>query len=198
VLDIARRCSAHTTAAAVPRADFAAALQLFLLAGRDADARTLVERRLAAVKASAIRERAAVLDTAVEAFLGAEVVNDPFLDPVLGARPARLEVADSLLELFDRTLARLPGDSLRVESIGAHARFMIAARDAGDTARAIVAARHLVTLAHAGKLEPTSVYGRSIVESARTALELIAWPELLDSLRHGTPTYVAGLRCVWA
>jgi hypothetical protein len=198
VLEIARRCSARITAAAVPRAEFAATLQLFLLAGRDADARTLVERRLAAVKASAIRERAAVLDTAVEAFLGAEVVNDPFLDPVLGARPARLEVADSLLELFDRTLARLPGDSLRVESIGAHARFMIAARDAGDTARAIVAARHLVTLAHAGKLEPTSVYGRSIVESARTALELIAWPELLDSLRHGTPTYVARLRSDWA
>jgi hypothetical protein len=198
VLEIARRCSAPITVAAVPRAEFAATLQLFLLAGRDADARMLVERRLAAVKASAIGERAAVLDTALRAFLGGEVVNVPFLDPVLAARPARIEVADSLLGMLDRTLARLPADSLRVESIGAHARLMIAARDAGDTARAIVAARHLVTLAHAGKLESSPVYGRAIMDFTRTALELIAWPELLDSLRRGTPAYVARLRSDWA
>ncbi|HEY9425537.1 MAG TPA: hypothetical protein VIR34_00145, partial [Gemmatimonadaceae bacterium] len=195
---IARRCSARIAAAAVPRAEFAATLQLFLLAGRDADARTLVERRLAAVKPSAIGERAAVLDTALRAFLGAEVVGDPFLHPVLAARPARIEIADSLLGMFDSTLARIPGDSLRAESIGAHARFMSEARDAGDTARATVAARHLVTLARAGKLESSSVYGRAITEFTRAALELIAWPALLDSLRHGTPAYVARLRSDWA
>jgi hypothetical protein len=36
------------------------------------------------------------------------------------------------------------------------------------------------------------------MEFTRTALELIAWPELLDSLRRGTPADVARLRSDWA
>jgi hypothetical protein len=198
VRETARRCSASMAPAAVPGADFTATLQLFLLAGRDADAWTLLQRRLAMAKSNDVRERAAVLDTALRAYLGGEVVHDPFLHPVLTTRPVRLEAADSVLGMLGRTLAGAPNDSLRAEAIGAHARFMIAARDAGDTARAVVAAKRLIALANARAGESPSMYGRATIEHTRAALELVAWGELLDSLRHGTAGYVARLRADWA
>ncbi|HEX6536665.1 MAG TPA: hypothetical protein VF041_18910 [Gemmatimonadaceae bacterium] len=198
VLETARRCSAPFTAAAAQPAAFTSTLQLFLLAGRDADAWALLQHRLDAVKPTAPRERAGVLDTALRAYLGKNVVRNSYLNPVLTTQPVRVEAADSVLGMLDRALAKSTDDSLRHELIAAHDLFMTAARDAGDTARAIAAARHIVTFAHTVAAETRSKDVHETVQSTSAALELLSWPELLDSLRHGTAGYVARVQADWA
>ncbi|MBX6330251.1 MAG: hypothetical protein IRY91_00240 [Gemmatimonadaceae bacterium] len=191
VVGTARRCGARFAAVTAPVTDFAPLLQLYLLADRDTDAMTIVRRRLERVPRGALRERAAVLDSAVRGLLLYS-----FGGPGLRAQPARRAVAESLLVEANR----LP-DS--VWSTEARAVALIpllgAAERAGDTAMVQrTAQRYLDILAGvppALRRAPIYLTGRLIGYAADVIMNEAA---LEDSLRRGTAPYVALQRALWA
>ena len=127
VTEAAVRCAARFPEPTANLHDFAPLLRLYLVAGRDADAKALVDRRMAAVPAAGTRERAAVSDSAVDIYLRAQ--------------PQRLDAAEQLLV----TRARGAGD--RLDRLELYARLVDAAQNAGDTARARRAATWVVAVA---------------------------------------------------
>ncbi|MBX6333541.1 MAG: hypothetical protein IRY91_16965, partial [Gemmatimonadaceae bacterium] len=131
VTAVAQQCAARFAVQTASLDDFHLLVSLYLLAGRDADAAALVARRLAAVPASAPRERAAVLDTAISAYLARE---GPFRP-----QPVRLAAAEPLLA----ELAAIPAApwSQRWRAYDGMLQGAVAAE---DTARAARAARGLV------------------------------------------------------
>jgi hypothetical protein len=192
LVETARRCGARFAAATAPVIDFAPLMELFLLAGRDADAATIVRRRLAAIPATALRERAAVLDSALNGY-----VTVPFGNPGLtNAQPVRLEAAESLL--VDR--ARVPDTLLGVQDrIRPVWMLLRAARRAGDTARAErVAKRFLELGARLSSAERRTEWGEISRLLTYFALSMQHERALLDSLRHGTAGYVALRRGDWS
>lgn len=182
VTDVARRCGARFAEPEVPITDFAPTVRLYLFAGRDSDATALVTRRLAAVEPKADHERAAVLDTAVKAYIRAQ--------------PSRLVAAGPLLKEFLRLGAASPAVA-RMELPFA---YMNAAIGAGDTVRARWAAEEVTTIADSlTPAERRSSWfdqgGKIIVYNALKALN---GKPLLDSLRRSTASYVTLKRGIWA
>lgn len=184
VTETARRCGTRYVEPTAPLTEFAPLLRLYLASGRDADAASLVARRLAAVPAARTREVVAVRDTAVDIYLD--------------ARPMRLELAEKLL------LERARSSSNRLERIELYSRLMSAAQGARDSARTERAARLVVRLADSlttaereseqfDKLGPLG--GRFVIYQAMRAQGGIQ--VMLDSLRHGTAALVALERSMW-
>jgi hypothetical protein len=194
VAETARRCSAHLPAAdKAPVTDFAPLMQLYLLAERDADAETIIRHRLASVAPTALRERVAVLDSAVQGYLllpfGARLQ--------MKADPVRLPAAESLLVKvgsFPDSLHSLKDRLLPVFE------FLRAAKVAGDTARIRWAAQRYLELdARLSNVDRRSQFyeelGATVEYLVLTTQQEAA---LLDSLRRGTAAYVALQRAAWA
>lgn len=181
----AARCTARFPVATANLADFALLLPLYLDADRDADANTLVERRMAMLPDTAKAARRAVSDTVFAYYID--------------ARPMRLEAAERLL------VARARGATDRLDRMELYFRLMSAANGAGDTARARRAGQWL--LAVADSLTPaeresekwTTMEGVGGNAMTYLALQItIGLRTLLDSLRHSTPAMVNLQRTVWA
>jgi hypothetical protein len=190
VIATARRCSARFAAQTAPVADFTPLMSLYLFAGRDADAETILHRRLAAITPTAQHERVAVLDSALQSHL----------DLAMGSgfqQPIRLASAESLLV----EVGRLP-DSLH--SVAARLtpafQFLRASKTSGDTARTRRAAQHYLDLnarlTSADRRD--NFYTQYGALAAYLALTTLQEASLLDSLRGGTAGYVALQRAAWA
>jgi hypothetical protein len=194
----ARRCSASLPAAdKASVTDFAPLMQLYLLAGRDADAETIMHRRLAAVARTALRERVAVLDTAVQGYLVATFGDALPTHSQMHADPVRLPAAESLLV----EIGHLP-DSLHSvkDRLLPVFEFLRATKVAGDTARIRWASqRYLYIDARLSAADRRSQFyqdfGAPLAYLAVTTQQEAA---LLDSLRHSTAAYVAIQRAAWA
>jgi hypothetical protein len=186
VAAVAQRCAARF---AVPNAsldDFHLLLSLYLLAGRDADAAALVARRLATVPSSAARARAAVLDTAIGAYLSRE---GPFRP-----QPARLAAAEPLIT----ELAAIPAASWS-QRWRAYDGMLQGAVAAEDTARAARAANGVVAaVAAAPEADRRSPDYWLAVQASFKALGVLRERVLLDSLRRSTAGYVALRRADWS
>jgi hypothetical protein len=192
VIETARRCGARFAAQTEPVTDFAPLQQLFLLAGRDADATTILRRRLAVSAPTALRERAAVLDSALQGYLYVA-----FGDAQMRPQPVRLVAAESLLV----EVGRLPDT---VHAIAARMlpafQLLRAAKNAGDTAMVQrVARRYLDIVNRASRADRRDPFYQGFAAiSAYTALIMRDETALLDSLRHGTRGYIAFKRAAWA
>lgn len=191
VTETAARCAARYPVATANLRDFPFLLRLYLDAGRDADAKALVERRMAA--ASTATERLAVSDSATDIYLR--------------ARPVRLDAAEQLL------VARAHGGADRLDRMVLYARLMEAARDAGDTARARRAGEWVVAVADSlTQAERESEKFVTMEPSPNTGLpprggnlvvfaavqQVLGLRTLLDSLRHSTQAMVNLQRNMWA
>lgn len=192
VAAVARRCSARFRGGAVPLGDFAPLLSLFLAADRDADADTLLARRLKEVGPTADRERAAVLDTAIHVYLALnQVGGQPFALPLF-AHPARLAAAESLVTAFVQ-IKTVPWEA-RLDAYGELAVLAVSA----DTVRAGRAAKAMLAVVNGlSDLERRSSAFRSEAIQINAALMFDRRAALLDSLRHSTAAYVALWREMW-
>jgi len=191
VTETAARCSARFPVATANLRDFAPLLRLYLAAGRDVDAKMLVERRTAA--ATTTRERVAVGDSAVDTYLA--------------ARPVRLDAAEQIL------VTRARGATDRLDRMELYARLVDAAVSANDTARARRASELVVAVADSltqaeresdkyVTMEPSPTPGLPprggdglVFNAVRQVLGLRT---LLDSLRHSTQAMVSLERNLWA
>jgi hypothetical protein len=194
VLGLAGRCGARFSADTTPVVDYLPVTMLFLLANRDTEAETLVKRRLAAVPAKARLERAAVLDTVIGIYLA-----QSNSDPVDGAnyilaQPARIAMAEPLI----KELVGITGAPW-LRRHDAYVRLLLAARDAGDTARMQWAAKGVIaTVAAIPTTDQRSDEYPGYVRNSFKAMELLAADSLIDSLRRSTASYVALQRANWA
>ena len=199
VAAVARRCSARFEAGAAPLVDFAPLLSLFIAADRDADAGTLLERRLKAAGPDAGRERAAVLDTAIHVYLGNNQLAGQSWSLPLFAQPARLAAAESLVTAFVQM--KTVSWQQRFDAYGVLAvagNFSFADFSFADTTLANRAVKGMLAV----------VNGLSDLERHSSAFQSRAWfinlalmfsrrGALLDSLRHSTAAYVALWRQLW-
>ncbi len=187
VTNAATRCAARFPEPTAKLEDFAPLLELYLVAGRDADASALVARRLAAVPGKNVQERRAVQDTAVGSYLG--------------AHPMRLDAAEQILVARARE-----GGTDRMDRMEIYFNLMTQAKSAGDTARSRRAAQWVVAVADS--LTPAERESEKF-ESMGGGLggglavfgamrELMGLPVMLDSLRHSTAALVALERNMWA
>ena len=192
VTDVARRCGARFAAASAPLADFALVFALYLAANRDADAATLVTRRLKAVTAE--REHVAVLDTIIHAYLGQTALGSGLkLRFPLFTHPGRLAAAESLIT----ELARLKSATWQMR-FGTYGRLGYDAWDAGDTVRARRAYQaQLAIAATLTDAERRSNEFQGAAVDIHQALKRFD-TTLLDSLRHSTAAYAAYYRALWA
>lgn len=178
----AARCSARWAAATADLADWRRLVELFLDANRDADAKALVTRRLAAAKGTP--ERNAASDTATEIYIA--------------ARPVRLDAARELI------VARARGGD-RIDRIQLYIRYLVAANDAGDSLQNRLAAQWVVAVADSltqaeresdkwTNLQP--IPGDVAVFLAMQ--QLLGLRTILDSLRQSTQAMVNLERTMWA
>ena len=176
-IDVARRCAARYPAQTASLRDFALVFELYLHAALDADARTLLARRLASLRGIAdVRERALVLDSTIIRYVF--------------ARTARLAPAESLLI----EASRLPDSAFTLEHrVRGYARLMDMGRQLGDTMYARRGAEGLAKIA-AG-LTPAQQrsqwYSRNGKGRVYDALDYLSASAYLDSLRVSTAAYVA-------
>lgn len=185
VIQSAARCAARFDQRTAKFKDFAPLLRLYLTADRDADAKALLDRRLAAVTAKGSPERIAVEDSAVLIYLQAQ--------------PRRLEPAEQLL------VARARGGADRLDRMALYYRLMDAARDAGDTTRARRAAEWVVGVADSltpaeretDKFAKMGPQGGNVVVFAAMQT-IVGVKTLVDSLRHSTMAMVNLERTMWA
>jgi hypothetical protein len=188
----ARQCSARFKAETAPVTDFAPLLALYLAAGRDADAATIVRRRLAVVAATAPRERAAVLDSALLGYL-----TTPFGNAIVSPHPARVAAAESLLVV----LSHLPDTLLSLKDrVMPVFVLMRAAQNTGDTTAVRRVGQGLLDrMAWLSNADRRSEYYEQLGSIlAYFAMNMVHDRTLLDSLRHGTTGYIALKRSYWA
>jgi hypothetical protein len=186
--ETAQRCSAPFVASTAPLTDFAGLLQLYVMAARDTEAAALVERRLKSIGAKADAERAGVLDTTIQTYLG---VGSPGR-PAFAAQPARLAAAEPLVA----QLAKLTAAASAETRLTAFERLATQAALAGDIARARRAAAGYVAVSSTLTSEERRQFQDGL--RAYTMITYLSSTELLDSLAHGTAGYVALQRANWA
>jgi hypothetical protein len=182
VIELAARCSAPFTGATVPvhdLHDLTSAQTLFLAAGRDSDAATVVARRLAAISPKDTSDQS--LDSAVQVYVT--------------ARPVRFAAAETLL------VRRARGRATRAARLKAYAVLVGTSNAAGDTAYARAAAQRIVTLVDS--LTPAERQSDEFEQAGSGAFMFVAMKALvglqprLDSLRKSTAAYVALERAYW-
>jgi hypothetical protein len=198
IVETARRCSARLpTAEKEPVTDFAPLMQLYLLAGRDADAETIMRRRLASVAPTALRERVAVLDTAVQGYLSATFGSVLRSQSKMLANPVRLPAAESLLVEVGRLPDTLHSVKDRLLPVF---EFLRAAKVAEDTARVQWASQRYLDLdARLNSIDRRSEFYAAIgAPLAYLALATQQEAALLDSLRRSTVAFVTFQRGAWA
>ena len=190
VTDVARRCGSRFVASAVPLADFVPILRHFIEAGRDSDAATLVARRLKAVSPGSERVRAAVLDTAISAYL-----REPESGRV-GAQPVRLAAAEPLVIELAKLMTGAPWD-MRMQAYG---KLLYAAQHLGDSACARRTSEKILVLASTltARERRTDLFTAYAHATIYFALNELADAALLDSLKRSTAGYVAIKRMNWA
>ncbi len=184
VTQAAARCAARFDERTAKLADFALLMQLYLLADRDADAKALLDRRLAAIPATSAHEHIAVEDSAVDIYLAAQ--------------PKRLASTEQLL----LTRARTGAD--RLDRMALYDRLMEAARDAGDTARARRAAEWVVAVAdsltpaerESEKFAKMGPMGGNVVVFGAVQ-QIVGVKTLVDSLGRSTMAMVNLMRTMW-
>lgn len=183
VIDAARRCSAQWSAATVALTDYSLLLPLYLQAGRDADARQLVTRRLAAVPMHDDSAMAALLDSTAKIYIAAV--------------PLRIADVEALLAAY----ARLPGTTFRIFGrVGLLSALVGAADRSGDTLHARLAAEQVVQLAQdvSDVDKHTTAWVELEVYQVARAIDYLSRFSQLDSLRRSTAGYVALVRANWA
>jgi len=181
----ASQCAETFAAAKVDPRDYAPAMRLFLMAGRDSDAAAIIERRLAAAPVKNAIERGAIVDTAVIVYLE--------------AKPIRLAAAEELL------LRRAKTASDRVERLKSYSTLLLAAKFAGDSTRAVRAARLVVGVADsltvadrqsdAFERMEGGYDGSGYIYEAQNLV--IGMKTRLDSLRKSTAAYAALEHTMW-
>ncbi len=202
VVQTARRCSTRfADADSVSIADFDVLLPLYLQAQWDDEARTLLERRLAAVGAKDDAERAAVLDTVFDVLLGRKGY-------FIGAR--RLAMVEEL------AATQVPRISDRVKRLRIYARLGLApsSGSASDslTAEVLRIAQRMAVIVDS--LTPSEVdqlasdygvFGDGIEEGGDFVQRYYAMLNMslgkqtfLDSLRQSTAAYVKLKKDNWA
>ncbi|HWZ60368.1 MAG TPA: hypothetical protein VNW46_15420 [Gemmatimonadaceae bacterium] len=198
VVAVARQCASRYPVKTVDLRDFAPLLRLYLDAGLDSDAATLVTRRVESVPPSQARDRMAVLDTVVHRYVK--------------ARPARLDAAEAIL--VDR--GRHSTD--RLARLEMYWWLLEESWHKGDTARQRRVARWMVSLGDSltpaerqsdgferlgdshdlseSNIGATPFGGKAVLFQAA---ELLSGDGArLDSLRHSTAAFVALERSDWA
>jgi hypothetical protein len=189
----ARRCGARFPAASAQLTDFAPLLVLYLAAGRDAGADTLVRRRLAAVSPANERARGAVLDTVIHVYLGRPAFGSAARPLPLFTQPARLAAAEPLVTQLG--LMKSMAWQTRLEN---YSELMNRAWDEADTARARRMAQASLALASGlTDAERRSVAFQQASAQIEEGLLLLNKVALLDSLRHSTAAYGAFYRSLW-
>ena len=126
VTEAASLCAARFHVREADAHDFAPLVELYLAAGRDSDAATLVARRLATVPTNHANERATVADSAVNLYVS--------------ARPTRLAAAETIL------LERAHSATDRVQRLITYHGLLQACRNADDTTRAMRVAKWIVAI----------------------------------------------------
>ncbi|HEU6451578.1 MAG TPA: hypothetical protein VFT57_09180 [Gemmatimonadaceae bacterium] len=186
VTETARRCAARFAGSTASPESFISLFELYLVAGRDADAASLLARRLAALPDTATRvQRTAVVDTAIGIYLGAQ--------------PARVAAAEALL--LERAQSR--GD--RIQSLAIYHQLMRSATRVGDSATARRAAERIVAAADSLTRDEREsdefeklAGGEGGEQLVFDALNVLSGDDVfLDSLRQGTAAYAAIKRANW-
>jgi hypothetical protein len=186
VTETARRCAARFIGSTASPESFISLFELYLVAGRDADAASLLARHLSALPDTATRaQHTAVVDTAIGLYLRAQ--------------PARVAAAEALL--LERAQSR--GD--RIQSLAIYRQLMQGAMMVGDTATARRAAERIVAAADSlTRDERESDEFEEIANGSGgeavvfDALNLLAGDDVfLDSLRQSTAAYAALKRANW-
>lgn len=178
----ARRCAARFVEPETDFADHAKLVPLYLMAGRDRDAATLIERWLASLPDTASRAtRTAVVDSAVRMYMN--------------AKPARLAAAEALLLHLARNGAS------RIERLRIYYEMMEKGMHKGDSvlarryAQMVVAVADSLTREERQSAERRSGFGSMLFDVMQV---LIGAQPLLDSLQKSTAAFAALERTVWA
>jgi len=183
VVEVAQRCSAKWPAATASLDDYAPLLPLYLQAGRDADARTLVQRRLAAPDAADPTTRATLLNIAAQTYVF--------------ATPSRIVDAETTLQQLRKVITT--SDQV-FQAMSAWYALHTSSVLVGDTARARRAAEELPKLA--ATLTPQDKESLLWQLRGRTwtykAYEYLSWFKALDRLRESTAAYTAIMRSNWS
>lgn len=218
VVTAARRCATRFKAAdsTLGRYPLSYLMPLYLMAGLDAEAKALVDRRIAASRKagpaaadSALQRQARRVGkqwTGPDGLLPS--VEDSALKFYLEAQPFRRAAIE---EIF---AARLRGAQTAADRMGMLLNLLDVAARAQDTAQAVARATQLAAeLKHAmaterekildenGRFRISTTDTASLPKLAQPAAEaVVEWlyqQELIDSLRRGTPQWVAARRAVW-
>ncbi|HEV7704964.1 MAG TPA: hypothetical protein VGO46_11765 [Gemmatimonadaceae bacterium] len=184
VIRTAVQCAARFDQRTAKLADFAHLMQLYLYAERDADAKSLLERRLAAISAKGAKERISVEDSAIVIYLDAQ--------------PRRLDPAEQLL------IARARNGGDRLDRFALYSRLLDASVNAGDTTRARRAALMVVAVAdsltpaerESEKFTKLGMFGGNVVVFGAMQ-QIVGVKTLVDSLRHSTMAMVGLMRTMW-
>lgn len=181
VTDIARRCTEKYPVESVPVRQTFLAQELFLMAGRDADAAAVVQRRLNSLKSQDSVEHAYVLDTAAKTYLT--------------AIPSRIAAAKPLIDQVYSAGATLPFQR-RMQLYYGMTRMSDFAKDAVLTkqyGQAVLDVAHGVSTEELGSSD--AMY---IPLYVRATNRILYRAELLDSLRKGTDAYVTLQQALYA
>jgi hypothetical protein len=177
----AKRCSETITLASVKDRDLLTAIQIFYMAERHSDARTLISRRLAAIPATDSVQRAFVFDTLVQLYAQVRPVPFAEIDPLL----------DSINAL---------SSSISWDRRGTTYNSVLSlAKLARDTTLAKKAASLIVQLPNSMTEEEKGAGGffgsLQVIWQADGYLNDL---EIKDSLRKSTEAYVSLMRARWA
>ena len=179
----AARCGARFSPTIAPLTDFVPLLDLYMAAGRDADATVLVQRRLASVGPTAERDRAAVLDTVIRTYLDGWAI---------APQPKRLAAAEPLVN----QLGQMKGAPWETRFYG-YAALMDRAWNSADTALA----RRMAEPTLAMVSELTAAERRTkwiqLIGGVDLGLRMLNKSALLDSLRHSTAAYAGLYQALW-
>jgi hypothetical protein len=194
VMETARRCGARfSNADSVSMAQFRVLLPLYLQAGWDSRARTLVERRLAAIGAKDDAERAAVLDSVFKILLAQS-------GDRIGA--PRFALAE---ELADTWVPRVPDRVKRLELyLRVSTSFYTPDPDSATTARIARSAQKMAVIMDSlsqRELDELASTMGAIADGVETGGDFVrryyallnmslGKRTFLDSLRHSTAAYV--------
>ncbi len=173
VRDDVARCGAKFQVATTPIADWMLTMQMFTMAGREADVRAMVSLRLEAISASiaADRERVAVLDSVVQFY-------------ITQAIPRRIAAADTVMSLLANM--SLASDPITERIKRAHL-VMTESQRIRDSLTAKKYARQVVTLAESlsDADRKTEEFGESLGPMIFLAHDFLDGEAALDSLRQG-------------